>query len=40
MDSQVRNERVIAMNYQVKDGVVENDHYGLFYRNERFVGSL
>jgi hypothetical protein len=36
----VRNERAIAMNYQVKDGAVENDHYGLFYQNECFVGSL
>jgi hypothetical protein len=26
----VKNERVIAMNYQLKDGIVENDHYGVF----------
>lgn len=25
----MKSERAIAMHYQLKDGVVENDHYGL-----------
>lgn len=28
LTAQVKSERVIAMNYQLKDGVVEDNHYG------------
>jgi len=27
-DTQVKNEQVIAMSYQLKDGIVNEDHYG------------
>ena len=28
LHTEVKSERVVAMNYQLKDGVVEDDHYG------------
>ena len=28
LHTEVKSERVIAMNYQLKDGVVEDAHYG------------
>jgi|SRR5271156_3776831 len=28
LHTEVKSERVVAMNYQLKDGVVQDDHYG------------
>jgi DNA mismatch repair protein MSH4 len=37
---QVKSERVIAMSYQLKDGVVEDDHYGFHLVCYKFTTGI